>query len=397
MKTFYLIILLQLAMNLSAQERIINLNIEEYEFPNNFAQNRTFNVPAAIIESTVSIENFTIPDKLKDQKNTILEISEASFFSSTYLNSQEENSPIYILVSSPSDTPSEYCTVIFDRNKNSSFLDEKPRKIRYNEANYIRLEVSEYLQLGLSFTVKDKGLFTQYVFWNHTYFAFRQMIDGALLSLNLMPTFLGLYFNIETTDLADNTNKMQSFRDNEPFMFNGELYQLYDFDKNKKTIKIKKLKQQEKPYGYRLGYYTNRAELERLANLKMEDYALLYFWGSWCQPCVANLDKTVQLQQLTDGRENWSMHYFSVAFSDKQVAKTTELTINHGLSEQQNIQRMPPPICEQKAQYFTDCNILDLLYVNTYPTYLLLDKNGKILYRGDNKDDELFKLIAALE
>ena len=105
------------------------------------------------------------------------------------------------------------------------------------------------------------------------------------------------------------------------------------------------------------------------------DYILLDFWGTWCKPCQESIPKLVDLQTRYGSKtlrvvgiaaEESSKSAAEQARSVDEVAR--KLGINYTLL-MSSLDGKPCPL--QQA-----------LHVQAYPTMILLDRTGKILWRG---------------
>lgn len=101
------------------------------------------------------------------------------------------------------------------------------------------------------------------------------------------------------------------------------------------------------------------------------DLVLIDFWGTWCEPCVKSIPHLVELQErLGPGR----LKVVGIACekgdgkgSAANVAKTVEcLGINYPIL----LSSMEGP-----------CPLQEALHVQAYPTMILVDRQGRILWR----------------
>jgi thiol-disulfide isomerase/thioredoxin len=204
---------------------------------------------------------------------------------------------------------------------------------------------------------------------------------------------------------------------NEPFKIGDTWYVFEAPNLGTKTIRLKTLDQQEKPYGYQEGHYVSLERLQALTKSTYEkewskaQYTLHHFWGPWCAPCLAELPK---LQTLEKKLENSPItllnHCFMFDRKKGDVAQYREelkRLIELGLaSEKQQIMAVTASNTDDCTEdhpmrnKFTEaCNTIEQFNVFIYPTYVLLDAEGKILYRGNAKtlqDDRFLHLINGL-
>ena len=140
-----------------------------------------------------------------------------------------------------------------------------------------------------------------------------------------------------------------------------------------------------KDYGYKI---SNRIRNYSLSNLKdtnkkiylkslfkTSNYLLIDFWGSWCQPCLKNIPR---LEELNKKSTMLSLNIIGIA---------CERTNN--FLPALNILKKLDVMYENffiNSNLRTDQRILNNLEIFAYPTYILLNKNLKIVMRETNKE-----------
>ncbi len=100
-------------------------------------------------------------------------------------------------------------------------------------------------------------------------------------------------------------------------------------------------------------------------------YTLLEFWGTWCGPCVALYPK---FSSMLD-RHATSLRYVGVAL-DKNPELVSEYIKAKPLISQQLFVKMQ----EGKG------SIVDQFAVENFPTFVLIDQDGKIVFRETGTD-----------
>lgn len=101
---------------------------------------------------------------------------------------------------------------------------------------------------------------------------------------------------------------------------------------------------------------------------KCDEYKLLVFWATWCGPCIAELPI---IKEISDkyGDKNLTIFGFTVHDNIVKVKKMQEkYDINWRI-------------------IFNDENAPDLLGITGTPETILIDINGKIVYRSDELGD----------
>lgn len=147
----------------------------------------------------------------------------------------------------------------------------------------------------------------------------------------------------------------------------------------------------EKRKGDLPGYFLHDFSLQVLADTSQwqslhkefakREYTLIDFWGSWCGPCIEDFPR---LRNMTDSLNAKEFAVIGIAceyLNKPEAARTV-------VKEKQL----------DRTDYFIDIfakgNIVSQLKINTYPTYLLVDRDGKIIFRSrKNKLEEVFDFL----
>ncbi|MGE3820110.1 MAG: TlpA family protein disulfide reductase, partial [Isosphaeraceae bacterium] len=101
------------------------------------------------------------------------------------------------------------------------------------------------------------------------------------------------------------------------------------------------------------------------------DLILLDFWGTWCQPCVRSIPHLVDLQKKLGGKTlvvvGIACEQDAPGQSAARVAKVAErLKVNYPLLLSRND---------------GSCPLQEALHVQAFPTMILLDREGRLLWR----------------
>lgn len=142
-------------------------------------------------------------------------------------------------------------------------------------------------------------------------------------------------------------------------------------------------------YGFGLGSTIKNFELINLdgskdslyAKIKNKKYTLLDFWGTWCKPC-RELTPELKKMQLAYSKK---INLLSIAY-DKDIKDVQEYTTKNNMNWMHVFAKNGsgwPYIIRQ-------------LRIKAYPSFILLDNNNKIIYRGVGGDAlEVVKNILA--
>lgn len=142
--------------------------------------------------------------------------------------------------------------------------------------------------------------------------------------------------------------------------------------------------------GFRKGYYFKNIELQTIGNetlktseiLKKNDYLLIDFWGTWCGPCKELTPELVNLH-----KNNSEIEIMSIAFQSK-IEDVKKYTLENKMDWPQIVLR------EDAKNNTTAIDIIKKLRIDSFPTFLLINSEGQIVYRGTgNKIAEIQKVI----
>ena len=244
------------------------------------------------------------------------------------------------------------------------------------------------LQLLMHFYSK-KGIFEKLDIQNLLQFEFRHPVKGNLLSIDINTHQHNI--RCRYVDPSQKKDSIISFSLNEPFLFNHNWYQLNNLNLCENTVDLKEITT-NKMYGYKEGFYIDMVIFKKLTdnNLMFDqkvdwaksNYYLLHFWGEWCGPCMDEMDEVKQLdKQLAQGKEVQIIHYPLVP-KENLVGRTVMAIEKNAFSRLQSI-CVAVSGCEDAVNDKEQCNVAQYLRAFRIPQYILLNRDGKILYRGD--------------
>lgn len=109
---------------------------------------------------------------------------------------------------------------------------------------------------------------------------------------------------------------------------------------------------------------------------------LLDLWGSWCPPCRASIPHLIALQ---DRYKADGLQIVGVAYEEGTLAQGARTAGGHARSAGVNY----PIVLGREA----DCPLRTALQVEAFPTLVLLDRSGRILWRGQGANPDTLKAL----
>ncbi len=180
---------------------------------------------------------------------------------------------------------------------------------------------------------------------------------------------------------------------NEPFLYGNTYYSFSDFDISDLSIKLESKPAGFNPEGYRKGYFVNKEILQHELGTNLNDKpALLYFWGIWCKPCVSNFDKNLKLYQQIKDENSANMFFCSYNQHEDHVQQCKDF-VGKSVDVSDQVFMLEEDVKTEMSDFVKYDSLVSLLKIDTYPTYILIDKDGKILFRGNEVTNELLTLL----
>lgn len=124
-----------------------------------------------------------------------------------------------------------------------------------------------------------------------------------------------------------------------------------------------------------------------LRDLIKDKYVFIDFWGSWCNPCIASIPKLKDMYSIIKNREDALL--LGIALENPKDDGKLQHVINENDVEWLNVWNSFSEMKSLSSPH-------GIFGIERFPTYMILDKNGRILYNSNSKDDavDLFiKLI----
>lgn len=101
------------------------------------------------------------------------------------------------------------------------------------------------------------------------------------------------------------------------------------------------------------------------------DYLVIDFWGSWCAPCIEAMPEAKAIYEQVQG---------NTSFLGVCMDQTADFDVAKKIVEKEEIS-WPQMYVDMDNQ---EGSIISKLEVSTYPTYMLIDKEGRIIHRNSS-------------
>jgi thiol-disulfide isomerase/thioredoxin len=103
------------------------------------------------------------------------------------------------------------------------------------------------------------------------------------------------------------------------------------------------------------------------------DLILLDFWGTWCSPCRDAIPHLVELQKRYGAKH---LRVIGIAYEQAPAERRASLVSDTGRKLNVNYPLLIGPT-------ETPCPLREALHVQVYPTMVLLDREGRVLWRQE--------------
>jgi len=321
------------------------------------------------------------------------------------------NNMFYLLIGSKDDN-NRIC--IIDTNKDLDFSDDyqysynenvlkndilmpaQPLRFRYSYENH---DIERSLYLTPDF---HPGNFKYTSTIEQKYFVVLNLSECRMGSFNVegekytlaaaMPTPRVTYdsqtvFSIINSEgkFPSSTNKLGFYKINEPFVAGKSKFKVNNIAPSGDSVYLEYIGSRSlKEIGYQNGFYAPDITSTTLGGKEFSSYhyqgkfVLIDFWGTWCKPCIALIP---ELRKLHNKYKKLVL--VSVACEDKgqDVVKSAVKKLN------MNWINLYEPFSGSEP-------LIKAFEVNTFPTTILIDPTGKIVFRGHTEDfEKLVKLL----
>lgn len=345
---------------------------------------------ATHMDSTIEIRR--VPASIKDY------IIKYIYFRYNPLEKTVSNSikiKLYFLVGFKSDS----LVIIADLNKNLNFSDDKlllyPKTsdttkplpiINYNfflGEKYFKYTMQPY-PYPTAFKFFSKKEAVHYLMIKtYEYRITKKFInDAPIYLINSIPSpIMDMEAAIEIA-LVDNKGEFKYYSLGDNFIKGDSRYIFYSVNPAGDTLTLIETPINSDKKGYSQGLTIEPLIVKDLKGDNFEipiknKFILIDFWGTWCGPCIELIP---DLGKLHEKYKNLVIVSIACLEKNKEVVKKA-------------ISKYKMDWVNLYDPLMTTHTISDLFNINSYPTTLLIDPEGKILFRGGSKDFPVLKQI----
>ncbi|MCF6168848.1 TlpA disulfide reductase family protein [Lutibacter sp.] len=301
--------------------------------------------------------------------------------------------------------------VIVDANNNNNFNDDKVYKFdknfRFSHNNNLKIiDTLPIINMELQFNYNNKiqNLVRKIQVYPFSNYFYTQMLDDGLtkelaLGLRLKDYWKGtlkcnsIVYNIglqginkdrmtimiKPNSLKYSTidhiyNRNFEYKINDTIKLTNSLFKIDSIAEDISKLFLIKLAKDDDFFSYRMGTKILNFELSDLEGnqFKILDvdsgkkYTLLDFWGTWCKPCRELTPDLKRINQIFFRDVNIIGIAYDKSLEDvKKYITVNEMNWKHAFSDKKS-----------------RSGIIRDLKITSYPTFILLDENRVIVYRG---------------
>lgn len=386
-KICFFILITICSLKLSAQDSIITLNLDTIHMNDFRFTIANFLDPEQIwSQDNITTDSILYTRKLGDNVNPI--------FLSVFMKRTNENVDISLL-SKYNDFLDHniFFTYNADSLRNWTYktapkdlfprIDLKIPKSHKNETVDIELYLIPYKTNGKITHLNNNKLAQQFPleisttkyrkskFNDHTEIYLSQY--GNFTSIHVEEK--GIFHKNKYIDIKE-INQKNEYKIGDTVYLDNQPYEFKYVDSNLKTISLLKVSKGTS----KVLHLDVLSEL--LPYFGENQFLLVDFWGTWCSPCIAELPNLLKLY----GKVNKKCSLVSVCFD-----KTSNYEKAKEIFKDQNI-TWPQLFNDSENSFGT---ITNKLKISTFPSLLLIDKKGKILFdlRGRQDMGKITELI----
>ena len=190
---------------------------------------------------------------------------------------------------------------------------------------------------------------------------------------------LKLYISDDTSDIfkIETSQNLTASDIGDTLLIDGKTFKFSSFSVSDNLLGLQEVNGNSRLTNAYPGFYAYNFTLKdinnRLFNLQdfLGNYILLDFWGTWCEPCKKTTPELTKLYNEFKGKK-----FIIVSIALEKNARNVEKYVKEKGIKWHNI-----------FQSFDTKNSIPIKFrINEYPTFILIDRRGKILMRESGID-----------
>jgi thiol-disulfide isomerase/thioredoxin len=283
-----------------------------------------------------------------------------------------------------------------DFNRNQDFADEISSKNQYYSYEMFDFINSKKHSYTRNVSLIKESYDSTFLINNKTLKSYYKLKFNDIWLVDISEKYPNYNFYIQGNDLFSGDffiynksidlgndlvyDKQFKFRVFDTLKIENDFFKIDSINEKSLRIYLKEIPKQFKKVGINVDDYILNYILKNLfdntffetKNIQIQKkYTLFDFWGTWCGPC---LKKTDEIKKIYEKHKN-KLNIIGVANDEKD-----ETVIAY-------IQKKQIDWLNTRVYWKDNRKILSDLKINQYPTYILIDSNGKIIYRGSSLNE----------
>ncbi len=277
-------------------------------------------------------------------------------------------------------------------------LESKEIKDFKNDRDTIRIQTGQ-INIDYELSIPNKRAISSSVLGSVnvkpiTLFRGKFKSGSDYTELIVVDNILGVRIFMDSMFMDDKI--LENVKLNQEFYYKSDArYFFTDCDIFNTTLYFEQGSRSDRSEGVDVGYYVNMTELSKHLKTDIKKQkVVLYFWGIWCKPCLDNFPKTLEINTFARGKKNIEMFFCSYNIDQKDVANSDSY-IEGMVDKNRRIHELSSECMDVLSDdYIVKYNtLITMLKVSSFPLYIVLREDGKILYRDSKVTKQLFELI----
>jgi len=269
-----------------------------------------------------------------------------------------------------------------DTDFDGSINDEKINEIGINNSDTISFSgglIFEIVVTSINLIKKKKlgGVSIKPL----TIFKGNLFLENDTVGVIVKDDILGITIYME--GMYINNRPLKSVKADQGFIYTeGGKYLFNDYSIFDSVINLKDVSSVKKLEGSKVDYYVNLENIQKFIKFDFvhNNNILIYFWGIWCKPCINKFESTLKLYDILRG-SNTEMFFCSYNFDEENVIKSQEF-IADKINNKHVISVNAKTEMNRLDLWMSYNSLTSQLGVQSFPTYILIDNDGRILYKN---------------